>query len=240
MPTDLKTEIARPTAKIDNIASRVAKHTELLPEVFAGLIGERARLKYGSLKVLRVISEKAPMALYPEFDRFAAMLDDENVILRWGASIIIGNLAAVDSQDKIDRLLDRFLRPISGHNMITAANIIGASAKIARAKPHLADKIVRALLEVEDAIYQTPECRNVALGHTVQTLSSFFDLIDDPKPVIALVKRQRENTRNAVRRKAAAFLRKHGRGGVCQFSVFSVQQEKPPAGQTSPNLKTEN
>jgi hypothetical protein len=93
--------------------------------------------------------------------------------------------------------------------MITAANTIRAAGKIARAKPRFADKIVRALLQVEAANYQTPECRNVALGHVLLSLDLFFEHIRDPQPVVAFVERQLRNRRNAVRRRAAAFLKKH-------------------------------
>ncbi len=115
----------------------------------------------------------------------------------------------VDSEGKIDRILDKYLQPISGHVMITAANVIAGAGKIARAKPHLADKIARALLRVEKANYQTDECRNVALGHTVASLDLFFEHVDKPQPVMEFVKRQLHNRRNAVRVRAAKFLKKH-------------------------------
>ena len=93
--------------------------------------------------------------------------------------------------------------------MITAANTIGGAGKIARAKPHVAEKVGAALLKVETATYQTAECRNVALGHTVAALDLFFEHIRNAQPVLAFVERQLRNSRNAVRRKATAFLKKH-------------------------------
>jgi hypothetical protein len=204
-------EIARLPANVEALARRIAKETESLPELFAGLRADKPEIKYGCLKALRRISEKEPAALYPEFDRFVDMLDSENIILKWGAIIIIGNLAAVDSEEKIGRILKRYLAPISGPVMITAANTIGGAGKIALAKPRFADRIVRALLRVEAANYQTPECRNVALGHVVKSLDLFFEHIKDPEPVLAFVQRQLGNSRNAVKKKAAAFLKKRGR-----------------------------
>jgi len=149
------------------IAERVAKRTDLLPELVEGLRADPAKIKYGCLKVLRLISEKEPAVLYPEFDRFVQLLDSESNILQWGAIIIIGNLAALDSANKIEPILGRYLQPISGPVMITAANTLGGAAKMARAKPHLADRIARAFLRVETAEYRTSECRNLALGQAV-------------------------------------------------------------------------
>lgn len=68
MPVNsLQTEIGRKSADLEAFADRVAKQPELLPEVFAGLDSEKARIKYGCLKLLRIVSEKHPAALYPEF-----------------------------------------------------------------------------------------------------------------------------------------------------------------------------
>jgi hypothetical protein len=210
--TSLPKEIARSSVDVESIADRVSNQPALLTEVFAGLNAATAKIRYGCLKVLRLISENNPAVLYPEFDRFVELLDSSNNIFKWGAIIILGNLAAVDAGKKIDRILDRYLEPISGPVMITAANTIGGAAKIALAKPRLADQIVRALLQVEAAYYQTPECRNVALGHAVKALDLIFEQIRDPQPVFAFVERQLRNRRNAVQRKAAAFLKRHKPG----------------------------
>jgi hypothetical protein len=158
---------------------------------------------------LRIISERKPNVLYPEIGRLIRLLDSENNIFKWGAIIIVGNLAAVDSERKIDRILDRYLQPISGHIMITAANVIGGAGKIARSKPHLADRIARSVLQVEVANYQTEMCRNVASGHAVESFDLFFEHLKQPLPVIEFVKRQLNNRRNALKRKAAKFLKKH-------------------------------
>jgi hypothetical protein len=200
-------------ANREPVAGRIAKPAESLPELFAGLGADKPGIKYGCLKALRAISEKNPAVLYPEFDRFAGMLDSENNIFKWGAAQVIGNLAAVDTDGKIGRILDRYLAPISGAVMITAANAVGGAGKIALAQPRHADRIVRALLKVEAANYQTPECRNVALGHVVNSLDLFFANIGDPQPVVAFVQRQLGNSRNAVKKKAAAFLKKHAPSG---------------------------
>ena len=205
----LQSEIAGNPADLNVIAGRVARQTSSLPEIFAGLRSEKARIKYGCLKVLRIISETKPSVLYPEFDQFVRLLDSENNILKWGAITILGNLAVVDADNKIDRILDRYLMPVCGSVMITAANCIRGAGRIALAKPSLADKITRALLRVETAVYQTRECRNVALGQAVESLGLFFEHIRNPEAVVAFVERQIHNPRNAVKRKAIAFLKKN-------------------------------
>ena len=210
MPTiALHRELSRKSADIGAMADLVARRPQSLPDVFDGLSADQARIKYGCLKLLRLISERKPAILYPEFDKFVALLDSENNILKWVAIIVIGNLATADSRKKIDRMLDRYLSPIAGPVLITAANTVGGAAKIAVAKPRLADRIARALMEVEAGNYQTAECRNVALGKVVESLTLFFDLVEDRRPVLEFVQRQLKNPRTAVKRKAAEFLKKY-------------------------------
>jgi hypothetical protein len=203
------TQLASKPADFDTLAAKVVRHPELLKEVFEGMDAQAARVKYGCLKLLRLISEKEPRVLYPEIDRFIQLMDSENTIFKWGAIIIIGNLAAVDSQKKIDAILNHYLKPISGRVMITAANVIEGAARIARAKPYLADRLARAMLKVEAATYQTEECRNVAVGHAVESFDEAFENIKRQQPVVEFVRRQLCNRRNAVRRKAEKFLKRH-------------------------------
>lgn len=208
---ELQLEVGKQPVDFDVLVDRVTRERGALPEVFAGLGAEEARVKYGCLKVLRMVSEKEPAVLYPEFDRIVELLESDSTFIKWGAIIIIGNLAAVDWRNKIEHILERFLRPISGPVMITAANIIGAAGKIAEAKPQLAQTVLHALLKVEKARYKTAECRNVALGHVIRALDQFFGHVKEPKLALAFVERQLRNRRQAVRRRAAAFLKKHGR-----------------------------
>jgi hypothetical protein len=209
--TPLQRKIAKPKADLDAMAEQIGKQPDSLPEVLDGLQADQAKAKYGCLKVLRLLSRTQPAVLYPHFDQIASFLKSDNNILRWGAIIIVGNLSAVDSKNKIDALLDEYLQPISGPVLITAANTINGAGKVAQAKPHLVDRIVHALLQVEKAKYQTPECRNVALGHVLKSVDLFFEHVRDHQVVIEFARRLLRNRRNAVKLRARAFLKKHER-----------------------------
>lgn len=164
--------------------------------------------KFAAGKRLIELSERKPEAVYPHFDALAAHLNSENKILRWTVIRSIGALAAVDKRRRIDGIIGKFLAPIRGPVMITAANTIIAAAKIAKAKPLLAPKIVRAILNVEQAKYQTDECRNVAIGHAIVALETLDPGVAHSREVIHFVERQRKNTRPGTRKKAEAFLKR--------------------------------
>lgn len=52
------------------------------------------------------------------------------------------------NEDKFEKILDRYLAPIPGPVLIMATNVIGGAAKIALAKPALAERITGELLKV--------------------------------------------------------------------------------------------
>lgn len=94
------------------------------------------------------------------------------------------------------------------------ANIIASSPRIVQAKPDLAERIAQEILKVEQAIYEhhgspSPECRHVAIGHAIDAFDQFFDRIEDKAAILAFVRRQLQNTRKQVAKKAERFLRTH-------------------------------
>ena len=188
------------------IAEKVFAEPGLLSGLYDGLDAKEARIKYGCAKILRIVSDTRPELLYPRFDFFADLLDSDNKIMQWQAIYVIANLARVDSRNKFDKVFDKYFAPIPGPVMITAANVIKAAAKIARARPEMTGRIAAELLKVDRARYQTAECRNIALGHAIESFDQLFDQLEDKEPVIKLVRKQLKNARNATRKKAEKFL----------------------------------
>lgn len=207
--SNLLQEIGRKETDKNEVVDRIIRSPELLPEIIEGLSADKARTKYGCAKVLRLLSEKKPEVLYPCFDFFVDLLDSDNSFIKWDAIHVLGNLAAVDSENRFEKVYNRYFAPIPGPVLITAANVIGGAARIALAKPTLTERVTKEILKVEKARYQTDECRNVALGQVIDSFDRFYNQIENREPVIALVRRQLNNTRNSTRKKAEKFLKKH-------------------------------
>ena len=207
---NLLQRIARKQSNKEKLAAKVIAAPELLPLILEGLKSDRPAVKYGCDRVLMALSERAPAILYPRMAVFIELLASENHFLKWGAIRIVANLAGVDTEGKFEANFDKFFAPLQGPVMITAANIAGSAARIALAKPHLTERIVLELLKVERACYQTAECRNVALGHVIVALGEFFDRVKNKESVVAMIKRQLDNSRNATRTKAAKFVKRFG------------------------------
>jgi len=97
--------------------------------------------------------------------------------------------------------------------MITASNIVKSAWKIALAKPSLVEKIVREILKAEKAAYESkgessPECNRIVCGHAIDSFFRFYEKIKNKKPVTDFVKRQINNPRSSVAKKAEKFVKK--------------------------------
>jgi hypothetical protein len=202
-------QLAKKETTAEAITEKVIQQPELLSELFDGLNVQKANIKYGCLKVLRLLCEKQPELLYLKFDFFVKLLDSDVTFFKWGAILVVANLTVVDSEHKFENIFNKYFAPVTEHVMITAANIIGSAAKIALAKPGLTDRITREILKVENAVYQTDECRNVAIGHAIKSFHQFFDRVKDKEPVIEFIKRQRENSRSGTGKAAEKFVKKY-------------------------------
>jgi len=97
--------------------------------------------------------------------------------------------------------------------VVTAANIVGNSWKIAQAKPKLIDRIVDKILKIEKVKYEykgelSPECSNVICGHAIDSFDKFFEKVKNKKKIMAFVKRQLNSTRPSVKKRAEKFMKK--------------------------------
>ena len=204
---------------------------ELIPSLVAGVSSTRASVRFGSAKALSLLAAGRPELLYPHFDFFVKQLDCPNSILRWNATRTLACLAPADRRNKLETALDKYLSPIPGPQMIAAATAIRWASTIALAKPHLADRLARAILGVRRAAYETEECRNVAIGHAIQSLGRFFEFIEDKKAVVKFVRAQLDNSRPATRAKARTFLTKHSGAGLpaCLLHTTGPQQVRRQA-----------
>ena len=122
---------------------------------------------------------------------------------------MIGNLAAVDRNRRIRSMLPKFYQFLSGGELITANTTIVALAKIGCAFPEEQRRITSRLLGIEHAVFDTDECRNIAIGKSILTMEMFVNPAKVRKEVLEFVRRQTENKRKATANKAKAFMRKY-------------------------------
>ena len=209
--SDVLDKIGKREVKAEDIAEEIIANPDFLPEILYGISSETARIRFKSAKILRTISEKDPNKLYSKIDFFVNLLDSKNKIIKWNAMDIIANLTIVDTENRFDEIFDKYYGFLNDGVLITATHVVDSSGKIAKAKPHLTQKITDQLLKLE-TIPTTPsltqECKNVLQGKAILAFGMYFDQIENKDDVFSFAKRQLNNTRNATRKKAEKFLKK--------------------------------
>jgi hypothetical protein len=211
MENELLQKLVDKSMKTEKLLQTVKLDFNLLPTVLKGVSSSKAAIRYGCAKVLMDLSEEYPEQLYPYMDFFVNLLDSKYRILTWNAMTIIANLTKVDKDKKFDAIFDKYYRFINDEYMITVANVVGHSGKIALAKPYLIEKITNELLKVEN-ISSTPhlteECKRVIAEKTIKSFDLFFDKIRQKKKVTSFVERQLNSPRKTLRTTAEKFLDK--------------------------------
>jgi len=157
------------------------------------------------------LSEENPEEPYPHMDSFVDLLDSKYRILTWNAMAIIANLTKVDTEKKFNAIFDKYYRFLDDEYMVTVANVVGHSGKIALAKPHLIPRITNELLRVEN-ISTTPHltegCKRVIAEKAIKSFDVFFDKVHQKERVLSFVRRHLSSSRKTLRKEAVNFLKK--------------------------------
>jgi hypothetical protein len=185
----------------------------ILPIIIEGVSSPKAAVRYGCASVLMDLSRDHPERLYPHFSYFEELLDSRYRILTWNALAILANLARVDVDKRFDSIFTKYYGLLNDEYMVTVANVVGNSGKIALAKPYLTQRIADELLKV-DKISITPhlteECKRVIAEAAIESFDVFFNQIKNRDEVVEFVKSQLNSPRASLKAKAEKFITKWG------------------------------
>ncbi|MDD4493354.1 MAG: SufBD protein [Eubacteriales bacterium] len=125
-----------------------------IQEIVYGLRNKDDKYAYQCLKELESASMDSNI-VYPYFDFFAAMLEDSNSYIRTKGLLLIAANARWDKDNKIDEIIDVYLKHIMDDKPITARQTIKVLPSIARYKPDLINDICTALHKANPLIYKS-------------------------------------------------------------------------------------
>ena len=211
MENTLLKKLADKTLSKTELRQKVEQDFSLLPMLLNGVSSQKATIRYGCAKILLDLSADYPAKLYPHMDTFVALLGGKYRILTWNAMAILANLAQVDKKQKFEAIFDRYYSYLNDQYLVTVANVVGNSGKIALAKPHLIPKITENLLKVENLSvtpHLTDECKRVIAQAAIKSFDVFFDQVVQKEKVLAFVERQLNTSRRSLRIQAESFLKK--------------------------------
>jgi hypothetical protein len=197
----------------EQLLEKVRYNYDLIPELLSGISSPKPTIRYGCGKILMDLSEEKPEKLYSYMDFFINLLESKYRILTWNAIIIIANLTKIDKDHKFDSIFEKYYSFLDNEYMVTVANVVGNSGKIALAKPYLTQKITEKLLKVEN-ISTTPhlseECKRVITEHAIKSFDMFFPKIEQKDNVILFVKKYLNSSRKTLQTESEKFINKWG------------------------------
>ena len=86
------TELNKKSVNVKRIARKTLKDDTVLSELLEGVLSKKEKIRFNIFKVLLLISEERPKALYDRWDFFADLLSSTNAYFKYIAIHIITNL----------------------------------------------------------------------------------------------------------------------------------------------------
>ena len=123
-----------------------------LEETFGLLFDKNNNTAYKALQELQKESEESDK-VYCYMDRLADMMDSDNSYLRTRGLTLIACNAKWDKDNKMDEIIDKYLKHIEDVKPITARQCIKLLPMITKNKPELKDDIVSALQKADISAY---------------------------------------------------------------------------------------
>ena len=121
-------------------------------ENFALLFDKNNSTAYKALQALQKECEESDK-IYCYMDKLADMMDSDNSYIRTRGLTLIACNAKWDRDNKIDEIIDEYLKHIEDVKPITARQCIKLLPLIAKNKPELKSDIVSALKKADISIY---------------------------------------------------------------------------------------
>ena len=207
MPRSTESGANKTAMETVELMTRVSSDLEAIPSMLAAL-NEKGTARFKAAKHLQIISRANPALLYPYIQAFANLLDSSSSIVLWNAIIILAHLVQVDTEKRFDHIFERYFARLWDGKLVTAANILENSGRIARNRPDMAEMITHELLNVDRIPLPTPECREVARGKALTAFAEYIDILKRNRAAKDFVTRCTNSHRASVKKRAEALLQK--------------------------------
>lgn len=199
--------LRRQSINFEKLAQKALNDKKLLQELLNGAVAKDNTTRSNSFNVLRIISEKKPEFLYPEWNYFQKMLTGENSYHQYIAIYILADLTKVDKENKFEDIFEDYYGILAGDKVMTASHVIVNSSKIVHNKPELQSKILDRLLNI-DNIHQGRH-NELVKSYVIEALRKMYPEIKDKEKVTEFIKEQLKSSNSSTKDLAACFLDKY-------------------------------
>jgi len=199
-------ELDNKDVDVEKIAKKILKDNKIISELLEGVLSKKDEIRFNSHNVLMLISKEHPEMIYNEWDFFEDLLNSDNNYQKYIAIHIIANLTEFDTENKFEKIFERYYSILAGNGTMVAGHLVGNSGKIAKAKPKLQTKITNKLLNIDD-IHQGKQ-KELIKAYAIEAFDEYFNESKNKKEIVEFVKKQLKSESPKTRKKAKEFLKK--------------------------------
>ena len=175
---------------------------------------DKSSVKFLCEKIIRRLSETQPEALYPYFERMSKLINSPNSFIKYGFILTLPNLIPVDCDGKWNGFIEQYITLLDTDSIAVFGNTVTSLWKVLEKYPGYEKVILPKLLNIDGHRFMhknavSPECVNVAKGHILDFFDKTYPNSKYKKDMLNFAEKNIDNTRNRVRIKAKAFLKKN-------------------------------
>jgi hypothetical protein len=210
MKTEELYEILIPKERnLEVLVNKAINDNQIAHLLINELNNTNAKIKYGCLNTLVLISEISPNSLYEFFGVFLDLLNSDKKVFKLGAIKILCNLSLVDDKEYIETQFDKLFSFINKKELTPASNLIKGSKVIIQAKPELVEKIINEILKIEKNEYETAECKEILRGQAIDLFYNLFEKLPLKEKIKNFVMGNLNSNRASTKKKAEKFIDKY-------------------------------
>lgn len=176
---------------------------DTLEDLLNGLTSDNDIYRYNCFQVIFSISEKIPLKLYSEWNRFYELMKSENAYHQMIGVKVLANLTLVDTEELFEEIKEAYFGLLDGKSFITARYVAAGAGKIAYAKPHLQEFIAKKLLAIDKTHHKNKE---LIVYDAIDSFESFFKEFDKQDKIISFVKKHLKSNSPKTAKKASEFI----------------------------------
>lgn len=202
-------ELQDKNADIREVAEKATGDGKVLSELLSGLEIKEETYRYNCHKALMLIGQERPEVLYPAWDYLAGHLSSVNSYHKMSAALLLANVITADREKRFDGIFDVFYGLLDDRSMVVAYYVAASSARIIRARPDLAAKIVARLLDIDNTHHPTGRRELIKTG-IIETLDAVYEDYADKPALLGFVRKQVASESRKTARTARAFIARWG------------------------------
>lgn len=195
----------RGTKDLNQVQQAVLADPQVMQQVLEGLTSQDDFYRYNCFQVMLALTDEQSAKLFSEWNRFANLLESDNVYHCNIGLCLLANLTAADTNGQFAALLERYFSFLDGDSLIPARYAAQSAGKIARNEPRLQTRITAKLLGVENCHQKQ---KDLLKADVIQAFDEYFAQSDDQDKMLVFVAAQTGSPSPKTQKTAKAFLKK--------------------------------